>query len=102
MSPTEMTWRARDQALRAAWSRRQVGREENPAILPRSGGSRNFTAVLPPGAAEGITDSAKAALLTAADQLMKGEWEVLGVVRTDLTMPDWFLDPVTGRRSSSD
>ena len=33
---------------------------------------------------------------------MKGEWEVLGVVRTDLVMPDWFRDPVTGRRSSSD
>ena len=33
---------------------------------------------------------------------MKGEWEVLGVVRTDLIMPDWFCDPVTGRRSSPD
>ena len=33
---------------------------------------------------------------------MKGEWEVLGVVRTDLMMPDWFCDPVTGRRSSPD
>jgi Heparinase II/III-like protein/Heparinase II/III N-terminus len=102
MSPAEMTWRARDQALRAAWSRRQVRREEIPAVLPRSGGSRRFTALLPPGAREQITDSAKAALLTAADHLMKGEWEVLGVVRTDLMMPDWFCDPVTGRRSSSD
>jgi hypothetical protein len=33
---------------------------------------------------------------------MKGEWEVLGVVRTDLVAPDWFCDPVTGRRSSPD
>jgi len=33
---------------------------------------------------------------------MKGEWEVLGVVRTDLVAPDWFRDPVTGRRSSPD
>ena len=33
---------------------------------------------------------------------MKGEWEVLGVVRTDLVAPDWFGDPVTGRRSSPD
>ena len=39
MSPAEMAWRTRDQALRAAWSRRQVRREEIPAILPRSGGS---------------------------------------------------------------
>ena len=33
---------------------------------------------------------------------MRGEWEVLGVVRTDLVRPDWFYDPVTGRRSPSD
>jgi hypothetical protein len=33
---------------------------------------------------------------------MKGEWEVLGVVRTDLVAPDWFCDPVTGRRSPPD
>ena len=37
-----------------------------------------------------------------ADQLMKGEWKILGVVRTDLVAPDWFCDPVTGRRSSPD
>ena len=33
---------------------------------------------------------------------MKGEWEVLGVIRNDLMIPDWFCDPVTGRHSSSD
>jgi hypothetical protein len=102
MSPAEMIWRARDQAMHAAWSRRQVRREEIPPTLPRSGGSREFGALLPPGAAERVPDSAKAALRTAADQLMKGEWEVLGVVRTDLVTPDWFYDPLTGRRSPSD
>ena len=102
MSPAEMAWRAHDQALRAAWSRRQVRREEIPAILPLPGGTRRFTAVLPPDTAERVTESAKAAVLTAADQLMKGEWEVLGVVRTDLVMPNWFYDPVTGRHSSPD
>ncbi|MGA2828282.1 MAG: alginate lyase family protein [Streptosporangiaceae bacterium] len=102
MSPAEMAWRAHDQALRAAWSRRQVRREEIPAILPRPGGTRRFTAVLPPDTAERVTESAKTAVLAAADRLMKGEWEVLGVVRTDLVMPDWFYDPVTGRHSSPD
>ena len=102
MSPAEMAWRARDQALRAAWSRRQVRREEIPAILPLPGSKRRFIAVLPPDTAERVTESAKAAVMAAADQLMKGEWEVLGVVRTDLVMPDWFYDPVTGRHSSSD
>ena len=33
---------------------------------------------------------------------MQGEWEVLGVPRTDLVQPDWFHDPVTGRRSPAD
>jgi hypothetical protein len=32
---------------------------------------------------------------------MRGEWEVLGVSRTDMVRPDWFRDPVTGRRSPS-
>ena len=102
MSPAEMAWRARDQALRIALSRRQVRREDIPEILPLPGGKRRFAAVLPPDTATQITGSAKAAVVAAADQLMKGEWEVLGVVRTDLMMPDWFCDPVTGRRSPPD
>ena len=53
----------------------------------------------PPGAAAQVPEPARAALLDAADRLMKGEWEVLGVTRTDLVQPDWFTDPVTGRRS---
>ena len=102
MSPAEMAWRARDQTLRTAWSRRQVQREEIPTILPLSGGKRRFTAVLPPAVAERVTENDKAAVLTAADQVMQGKWEVLGVVRTDLVMPDWFCDPATGRHSSPD
>ena len=102
MSPAEMAWRARDQALRAAWSRRQVRREQIPAILSMPGGERRFTAVLPPDTAARVPEEAKAAVLEAAAQLMRGEWEVLGVARTDLVMPDWFRDPVTGRRSAPD
>ena len=34
--------------------------------------------------------------------MLRGEWEVLGVVRTDMERPDWFRDPVTGRRSAPD
>ena len=67
------------------------------ASLPA--GERRFTAVLPPHTAARVPEEAKAAVLQAADQLLRGEWEVLGVVRTDLVLPDWFHDPVTGRRS---
>ena len=41
-------------------------------------------------------------MLEAADRLLRGEWETLGVLRTDLERPDWFRDPVTGLRSDPD
>jgi hypothetical protein len=101
MSPAEVAWRTRDQALRLAWSRRQVTGEQLAALSPRPG-DRRFTAVLPPGTASGVPADARAAVLAAADRLLAGEWEVLGVLRTDLAQPDWFRDPVTGRRSPAD
>ena len=100
MSPAEVVWRARDQVLRAAWSRRQVTREHLVRVTPPLGADRSFTAVLPPGTAARVPADAKAAVLASADQLLRGEWEVLGVVRTDMVQPDWFRDPVTGRRSN--
>ncbi len=101
MSPGEMAWRARDQAVEAAWSRRQVRQADMAKISARSAppGDRRFTCVLPPGTAALVPDEARKALIEAADRLMQGEWDVLGVVRTDLEQPDWFHDPLTGRRS---
>ena len=99
MSPAEIAWRVRDHALEAAWSGRQVSREQvsaGPSLPP---GERRFTAVVPPNTAKLVPDEAKASVLAAADQLLRGEWQVLGVVRTDMLRPDWFHDPVTGRRA---
>jgi hypothetical protein len=47
-----------------------------------------------------VPEEAKAAILADADRIMGGQWEMLGVVRSDMTAPDWFYDPVTGRRSA--
>ena len=58
--------------------------------------------MLPPGTADQVADQAKRAVLESADRLLLGEWEVLGVARDDLVQPDWFRDPVTGRRSVPD
>jgi hypothetical protein len=102
MSPAEVAWRARDQAVQLAWARRQVRPGDIPARVPPPGGERRFTAILPPGTAAQVPAEANAAVLAAADRLMRGEWEVLGVARTDLVRPDWFRDPVTGRRSVPD
>jgi hypothetical protein len=107
MSPAEVTWRARDQALRIAWSRRQVSRDQlavtaRPLAVPRAAAERRFTLVLPPDTAARVPAEARSAVVEVADRLLLGEWEVLGVTRTDLKLPDWFADPVTGRRAPSD
>jgi hypothetical protein len=101
MSPGEVTWRVREQALRSLWARRQVlpGDAVSGAVPGLSAGERRFIAVLPPGARGAVPESARSALIGDADRILKGEWEMLGVVRTDMDQPDWFYDPVTGRRS---
>jgi hypothetical protein len=104
MSPAEIAWRLREQAIRRAWARRQVrpgGLESLPPLVAaESAAARRFTAALPPGAVGFIPEQAAAAIVAAARRLLQGEWELLGVVRTDMDQPDWFYDPVTGRRSS--
>ena len=102
MSPAEMAWRARDQLVRAAWSPRQVTRAELTRIPAAPGRELAFTAVLPPGTSARVSQEARNSVLEAADRLLHGEWETLGVLRTDLERPDWFRDPVTGRRSDPD
>jgi len=102
MSPAEVAWRARDQVLRAAWVVRQVRPDQITADAPPPAGQRRFTAVLPADTAARVPAEAKAAIVGCADRLMRGEWEVLGVIRADLVRPDWFYDPVTGHRSAPD
>ena len=99
MSPAEVAWRARDQVLQATWSRRQVTREQLSEVAPPPAGNRRFSVVLPPETAARVSAEARAAVLASADGLLRGEWDVLGVARTDMERPDWFRDPVTDRRS---
>jgi hypothetical protein len=102
MSPAEAAGRARDQLLQLTWMRRQVKRGQAAEMPPALAGERRFTAILPAGVTARVPAEAKAAVLDSADRLLRGEWEILGVVRTDMALPDWFLDPVTGRRSPPD
>ena len=103
MSPAEIAWRARDQAVRVAWSPRQLTRHQLArATSTAPARELAFTAVLPPGTAARVPEEAGKLVLEAADRLLRGEWETLGVLRTDLKRPDWFRDPVTGRRSDPD
>jgi Heparinase II/III-like protein/Heparinase II/III N-terminus len=103
MSPAEVAWRVRDQVVRAAWAPRQVTRQRLArSVAAAPAGKLTFTTVLPPGTAARVPDEARRPVLNAADRLLQGEWETLGVIRTDLERPDWFRDPVTGRRSDPD
>ncbi|MGO8920548.1 MAG: hypothetical protein ACLQJR_32030, partial [Stellaceae bacterium] len=49
-----------------------------------------------------MPEEVRKAVLAAASELLAGDWEVLGVVRRDMVLPDWFYDPVTGRRAQAD
>jgi hypothetical protein len=100
MSPGEAAWRVREQAVRRAWSRRQVAPGQAHTAPPRSAREPRFTAVLPTDTASRVPAAAVAAITKAADRLLAGEWEMLGVTRADMKEPDWFYDPVTGRRSA--
>ena len=103
MSVTEVAWRAREQAVRLAWARRQVRPWQLAALPPLTevlpASRRRFTATLPAGTAALVPADARDAVVATADRLLAGEWEMLGTVRGDLKRPDWFHDPVTGRRS---
>ena len=103
MSPAEVAWRARDQAVSAGLVTPSGTARQ---LLPAAAAAPRASAGSPPccrgGTAGRVPAAARAALLAAADRLMRGEWEVLGVERTDLVAPDWFHDPVTGRRSAPD
>ena len=102
MSPAEMAWRAREQALRRAWARRQVRQGQLPVDPVRRAlpaGERRFTTVLPPDAGSLVPEAARVAVIAEADRIIEGSWEMLSVARHDMAAPDWFYDPLTSRRS---
>ncbi len=93
-----------DVAGRGGLARPRPGRRRRPgrvgrysrgqlaAAAPAAGGaSAASPRVLPPDTAARVPDDARAAVLAAADRLLRGDWEVLGVARTDMVLPDWFL-----------
>ncbi len=99
MSGAELIWRGRDRARQLLWSGRRVRRDELAESVRAQPPDRRFTAVLPPGIAAVVPAPARESVVAAADELMQGRWQVMGVARTDLRVPDWFADPVTGRHA---
>lgn len=91
MGPREVGGRAGDAVRRRLW---RSARPDCPSVT----GAR-FTAVLPAGTIAAIPPDAAKRLIAEADRLMYGHAEYFGVVRDDLTDPDWWCDPKTGRRA---
>lgn len=91
MGPREVGGRAGDAVRRRRW---RSARPDCPSVT----GAR-FTAVLPAGTLAAIPPDAAKRLIAEADRLMYGHVEYFGVVRDDLTDPDWWYDPKTGRRA---
>lgn len=99
MSADEMWARALDLARQRRWASLQV--RPGDALPPPPPTTRCAPHRLPhrPLAMPG---PALAALLARADEIAAGRWEVLGVSRDDMAAPDWFTDPLTGRRAPHD
>jgi hypothetical protein len=109
MSPQEVVWRTSDALRQRAWRPRQVPASAVPWYLarlardgdragPGQAGALRF-APLPAGTLEAVPAGDARRLVRAADEILAGRWEVLGVTRQDMVAPDWFLDPLSGRRA---
>ncbi|CAL9412061.1 heparinase II/III domain-containing protein [Streptomyces sp. enrichment culture] len=92
MGPREVGGRVGDAVRRRRW------RSAPPPDCPDVTGAR-FTAVLPAGTVDAVPPDAAKRLVAEADRLMAGHGGFFGVERDDLTDPDWWSDPRTGRRA---
>lgn len=99
MSAIEVVHRSLDAGRRSLWARRQV-QPGAAAALPRGiRQERAFPSPLPVSARAEVAPDLASGLVASADKILAGTWIVLGVCRTDSADPDWFMDPVTGRRA---
>lgn len=100
MSVAELGWRAADGARRASWSHRRFAHPPcaaagRPGPAP-VGGDRGAR---PAGGDLGaLPPEPRRRLLAAAEAIVAGRLEVLGVERHDLRDPSWSLDPRSGER----
>jgi hypothetical protein len=110
MSPQEVLWRSSDALRQRAWRLRQVPIATAPPsqrrlardgyrAKPKLAKAPRFEASLPPGALDAIPPDDVRRLVRTADEVLAGRWDVLGVTRQDMVAPDWFLDPLSGRRA---
>jgi hypothetical protein len=71
-------------------------------VKPKLAKVPRFESPLPAGALDAVPADDKQRLLRTADDILAGRWDVLGITRQDMVAPDWFLDPLSGRRAPQD
>ena len=99
MSAGEVAARLRTALRQTAW-RSAAGRPalRPAALLPGPHRARVALPAWPEGAG-----AARGALLAYADRILAGDWPVFETQRHGVPAePDWFLDPLTGRRAPQD
>jgi hypothetical protein len=110
MSPQEVLWRSADVLRQTAWRVRQVPAGTAPRhvvrlardgyrVTPKLATTPRFESPLSAGVLDAVPADDMRRLLRTADEILAGRWEALGVTRRDMVAPDWFLDPVSGRRA---
>jgi hypothetical protein len=99
MSLGEIAGRGADHARKTAWTHRQVLPGQASGLPRGVSDYRLFPAPIPPDTRTHVPQEAGDAVVAAALRLLDGEWSLLGTPRPDIADPDWFLDPVTGRRA---
>jgi hypothetical protein len=110
MSPQEVLWRSSDVVRQRAWRLKHVPAATAPRSLarfardgyrakPKLAKAPRFESPLPAGALAAVPADDVRRLLSTADEILAGRWDVLGVARQDMVAPDWFLDPLSGRRA---
>jgi hypothetical protein len=99
MSVSEVAYRTLDAGRRRIWAGRQVQPGEAIALPRDARRERAFLSPLSASARIGVASEDVSAVVRAADAVLAGSWSVLGTPRRDSAEPDWFYDPVTGRRA---
>jgi len=94
MSPHEIGWRVVDHTRSRIWS---LHREWPGAFTPAvSKSSKDEWGMATTPNLASLPLESVARVLHAADRLLDGEWDVLGVQRVDMVDPDWSKDPSRG------
>ncbi len=110
MSASEVRWRISDHVRRRRWASRQVMPDVSPQTLAvrsarhekapwNSARDARFRTLPTEETLQVVPDETRRRVIAAAEEILAGRWPLLGALRRDMEDPDWFFDPVTGRRA---